>query len=382
MRYTGGCDHQNRDSAVSVHKIGQGTSQRWEVRWRAAGKQHKRRFPSKTAADRWDAKLRTGVESRGDRSRRLTVNELMATWLSTKTALRPKTLDAYRMDAKEVTDWFDGRLAASLKPSEIRVWSARARGVSLRRRSLTALRQAYKLALGDGLLSIDPTKEVPLPKVGHETMRFLSWDELSQLAAAAGAHAPLVWVLGTCGLRLGEALGLEGDDVDDQRRRLMVRRSYSVSSAGAEMGPTKGKKARDVPVMPFVLDMLPHRDGALFVGERGRRLNPATFRINVFQEAAARVGLGEVVRSKDGVVRAYVGMHPHELRHTAASLAIASGADVKAVQRMLGHKSAAMTLDLYGHLWDAQLDSVASRMQSAAGHSGIFGPGADAGDAA
>ena len=42
------------------------------------------------------------------------------------------------------------------------------------------------------------------------------------------------------------------------------------------------------------------------------------------------------------------GFHPHELRHTAASLAIASGADVKIVQQMLGHKSATMTLDLYG----------------------------------
>jgi site-specific recombinase XerD len=45
------------------------------------------------------------------------------------------------------------------------------------------------------------------------------------------------------------------------------------------------------------------------------------------------------------------GFHPHELRHTAASLAIASGPDVKVIKQMLGHKSATMTLDLYGHLW-------------------------------
>ena len=55
-------------------------------------------------------------------------------------------------------------------------------------------------------------------------------------------------------------------------------------------------------------------------------------------------------------------MHPHELRHTAASLAIASGADVKVVQQMLGHKSATMTLDLYGHLFPDQLDDVADRL--------------------
>lgn len=57
--------------------------------------------------------------------------------------------------------------------------------------------------------------------------------------------------------------------------------------------------------------------------------------------------------------------HPHELRHTAASLAIASGADVKLVQQMLGHKSATMTLDPYGHLFEHRLDEVATAMDTA-----------------
>jgi hypothetical protein len=53
------------------------------------------------------------------------------------------------------------------------------------------------------------------------------------------------------------------------------------------------------------------------------------------------------------------------LRHTAASAAIAAGADVKAVQQMLGHASAAMTLDVYGHLWPSRLGEVADAMESA-----------------
>jgi integrase len=60
------------------------------------------------------------------------------------------------------------------------------------------------------------------------------------------------------------------------------------------------------------------------------------------------------------------GLHPHALRHTAASLAIASGADVKVVQQMLGHKSATMTLDLYGHLFGDRLDEVADALDAAA----------------
>jgi len=58
-------------------------------------------------------------------------------------------------------------------------------------------------------------------------------------------------------------------------------------------------------------------------------------------------------------------LHPHELRHTAASLAIASGADVKVVQRMLGHSSAAMTMDGYGHLFSDRLDEVADALDNA-----------------
>ena len=56
---------------------------------------------------------------------------------------------------------------------------------------------------------------------------------------------------------------------------------------------------------------------------------------------------------------------PHDMRHTAASLAISSGANVKAVQRMLGHASAAMTLDTYSDLFDDDLQTVSKSMDKA-----------------
>ena len=59
------------------------------------------------------------------------------------------------------------------------------------------------------------------------------------------------------------------------------------------------------------------------------------------------------------------GLHPHELRHTAASLAIANGADVKVVQQMLGHASATLTMDTYGHLFGNRLDEVADALDRA-----------------
>ncbi|QBI51949.1 Tyrosine recombinase XerD [Streptomonospora litoralis] len=59
-----------------------------------------------------------------------------------------------------------------------------------------------------------------------------------------------------------------------------------------------------------------------------------------------------------------LGLTPHKLRHTAASLAIAAGADVKVVQQMLGHATATMTLDTYGHLFPDRLDEVADAMDA------------------
>ncbi|GLK17186.1 hypothetical protein GCM10017602_16680 [Herbiconiux flava] len=58
-------------------------------------------------------------------------------------------------------------------------------------------------------------------------------------------------------------------------------------------------------------------------------------------------------------------MTPHKLRHTAASMAIAAGADVKLVQRMLSHRDATETLNTYGHLWPDRLDEVTSKVEAA-----------------
>ena len=80
-------------------------------------------------------------------------------------------------------------------------------------------------------------------------------------------------------------------------------------------------------------------------------LRNTNFRPRFFDPAAEKVGL--------------LGLTPHELRHTAASLAIAAGANVKAVQLMLGHASAAMTLDIYAGLFADDLDAVADRLDRA-----------------
>ncbi len=73
----------------------------------------------------------------------------------------------------------------------------------------------------------------------------------------------------------------------------------------------------------------------------------------MFDPAAKTVGLG--------------GLTPHELRHTCASLAIAAGCNVKVLQTLLGHKTATLTLDRYGHLFPDDLGRIADAFDGAAG---------------
>lgn len=120
-------------------------------------------------------------------------------------------------------------------------------------------------------------------------------------------------------------------------------------------GPCPGlirTEKREVPIPRFLVDQLAEHvrgkapDDLVFAGVRGGgALRGPIFRRAAFDRAAEAIGMP--------------GLHPHELRHTAASLAIAAGADIKVVQKMLGHKSATMTLDQYGHLFDDRLNAAA-----------------------
>ncbi|MEO7069368.1 MAG: tyrosine-type recombinase/integrase [Nostocoides sp.] len=98
----------------------------------------------------------------------------------------------------------------------------------------------------------------------------------------------------------------------------------------------------------------------VFTAPGGGMLRLGNWRHRVFDPACSAAGL--------------VGVTPHDLRHTAASLAIASGANVKAVQRMLGHASAAMTLDIYAGLFADDLDSVADALDGLVPQTCHIGP--------
>ena len=206
-------------------------------------------------------------------------------------------------------------------------------------------------------LSSNPAIGVKLPRVGKPEKTFLTHDQVTALADAAGEWRTVILVLAFCGLRWGELAALRVGRVDTMRRRINVAESVTEPDGKLVWGDPKNHQRRSVPIPKFLvdeLDVLKAGKGPkdlMFTGARGGVLRNGNFRRDIFNVAAVKAGLD--------------GLTPHELRHTAASLAISSGANVKAVQRMLGHASAAMTLDVYAGLFDDDLDGLADRMDEA-----------------
>lgn len=188
--------------------------------------------------------------------------------------------------------------------------------------------------------------------------RFLSHQEVNALAQAAGDYRVAVLLLSYCGLRWGDLAALKVSRVDLPRHRRSVAEAVSEVRGKLIWGTPKSHQARSVPIPGFLVADLTVAmagkapDALIFVSRRGAVPRNLNFRRDVFDPAATAVGLD--------------GLTPHELRHTAASLAVSAGANVKAVQRMLGHASAAMTLDVYSGLFEDDLDGVAERLDAGA----------------
>ena len=97
---------------------------------------------------------------------------------------------------------------------------------------------------------------------------------------------------------------------------------------------------------------------------QAQRLAAKSWRLRTVANYRSRV-FGLAIRKCQKNDGTFPSITPHDLRHTAASLAISAGANVKAVQRMLGHAKASMTLDVYADLFDEDLDDVADRLDAA-----------------
>jgi integrase len=355
--------------SVSAYSTARG--KRYKVQYRKPdhSSTSKRGFLTKREATLFPASVEVSM-SRGayvDPTRsRITVGEWMDQWMAARTDLRASTLDRIEGIIRRNIKPAIGNVAlADLRRMMIQEWASALsndQSAASVRKIVNTLSGALQLAVDDGRIPTNPASRLKLPKVAKVSKRYHDHQQVHDLAEAVDARGSgyglVVLVLSYCGLRWGELAGLTVGDVDLKRGRIEVRHTMIEINGYLEESTPKTYEERSIPVPRFVLEQLAEAiDGRapsehVFVGRRGADvLRNRIFRRHFLSEATAEIGLP--------------GLTPHELRHTCASLAVSAGANVKALQRMLGHASAKETLDTYADLFDSDLDNVAVALDDA-----------------
>lgn len=351
---------------ATIKRYSTAAGELWEVRYRQPSgiTSRKRGFTTKRDASAWASKVENSKAEGGYVSPargRVTVGDLSVGWLARQEqALSPSY---YRTISYAYGKHIEPKWAAvpvnKVDSLDVKAWAA---SMTRSGSSATVVNRAIGILAGildDAVehraLAFNPArrfKRGEKPTKSAKRHVYLTERDVCRLAEESGRHADLVLVLAFTGLRWGEAIALTVADVEFLRRRISVHRNAVQVGRAFEVGQTKGKENRTVPVAASVLARLAVRcegkgaDDLLFPARNGGYLKrPSYDMTGWFNRAVERAEIQSVT--------------PHDLRHTAASLSISAGANVLAVSRMLGHKDPSVTLRIYADLFDSDLDAVA-----------------------
>lgn len=319
------------------------------TRWRdESGTQQKRSFTRKVDAERFRTEIEhsLNVGSYVDpRAGRQTVRDYAEAWRAAQPH-RPNTAMRIKSQLeKHIYPSLGARPIAAVRPSEAQAFvsglsSTLAPG-SVRTLAAT-LSAVFRAAMRDRLIAHDPTDGIKLTEVPRVKVVPLTVDQVEALIAGLPArYRALGMVAAGVGLRQAEVFGLQVRDVDFLRRVIRVERQVQPTG----VGPLKNRSAyRAIPVGAVVIDALAEHLAAYPAARE-----EFTFR----NEAGLPLHRGLFMRTWDAARRSAglpaAGMH--DLRHFYASALIRAGLNVKVVSERLGHTNAAMTLNVYSHLW-------------------------------
>jgi integrase len=289
-------------------------------------------------------------------------------WMNGKLRVKEKTKVGYQsLLRSRILPEFGGTELRYIRAANVRSWvasmDAEGSSPSRIRQACQVLRASLKQAVLDGLIDSNPASGIELPREKRRKMNALSVGQINVLAAYAeelqAGAGMLVTVLAYSGIRWGEAVALTTGSVDSLHQRIHIDASATEIGGRLVVGVPKTYRIRTVVLPKTVSDALAehmYRRGIgpgenVFTAPLGGMLRSANFGRRVWRPATTRLsseypGLGS--------------LRVHDLRHSAASIAISCGANIKVVQRMLGHEKASVTLDVYGHLYTDDLEQVAA----------------------
>jgi integrase len=343
---------------------------KWRARYRdPSGRERNRSFERRAEAERF----LTAIESAKDSDAyidpslgRVRLQSFAEKWLMSvqPPTLKPKTWSSYRsLLNSRVLPALGDRPLASIKTSDVQAWIAAMHAERLSpsriRQAHVTLRQILESAVRDGVVARNAAQGVKLPRLQHREAAFFEPDVVERIAENMPAPYDLLTLtLGTLGLRWGEAVALRGRHVDLLRRRLRVEESLAEISGHLVFGSPKSHANRTVPLTPRLLSALGahlesvRADDLVFTAPEGGPLRHRNFTRRLWHPTLKRLSLPAV------------GLHV--LRHSAAARLIGAGASPKALQQVLGHRSAAFSLTVYGHIFETDLDDLAAKLDSPA----------------
>ena len=353
----------------SVRKLAGGA---WQARYNDLDGRRRTgevRFTSRAEAVRWlakieeDLRLDRWVDPDGGKT---PLDDWAWRWFESRVDLKPKTQVSYAsLLRNQILPTFGRRQLSKIRPIDVQEWIARMQNGGL---SASRVRQAnhllgsiMKAAIVEGMVAGNPCAGARLPRMPRHEMAYFTAAEVEQIAAAIKPpYGLFVHVLAYGGLRYGEGAALRRNDCDLERARVRVDESLADVNGTLIFGSTKTHHQRYVVIPPFLVAMLrehladnvgPAHNALVFTSPDGAPLRYGNFARRIWKRALADAGLEPA------------GLHA--LRHTCATLLIAHGAPIKAVQAQLGHQSAELTLDRYGHLYPDQMDVLAGRLEEA-----------------
>lgn len=293
---------------------------------------------------------------------KLSIRDLGVVWLANQGHLKPSSLRpveiAWRLHVEPA---WGARRIGEIRHSDVQAWLTswgKGRSATTVLRAYGVLAAILDVAVLDRKLSSNPARDVNLPRKQRSRHHYLSINQVETLVSQVNIHKTLTYVLAYTGLRWGEATGLRISSVDPVRRRFLVEENAVKVGQEIHIGTPKSHEKRSVPYPRFldedIQNLRDHRPpSALLFGDGVNHLRSPHSLSGWFVLSVKRAQV---------IDPAIPTITPHDLRHTSASLAISAGANVKAVQRMLGHASAAMTLDTYADLFEDDLDNVSQRL--------------------
>lgn len=344
---------------------------RWEARYRdPEGKQRARLFDRKVDAERFVATTTADIV-RGSYinpgAGQVTFGEYATEWLASRVH-RDSTAARVESDLRvHAVPVLGRRPLSSIRHSEVQAW-VRGRAEVLAPGSVEnvfrAVSAVFRSAVRDRLIAANPCQDVTLPRRLNAEVIPPTVEEVRTLLGAMPDRYRVAGLLAAgAGLRQGEALGLTVDRLDFLRRQLRVDRQMLTPTKGQPaLGPTKSDASvRTVALADVVLEGVaehlrqfpPGADGLLVTYVDGRPVRRNRFGA-MWRQSVARAGLPTAFRY-------------HDLRHHFASALIAGGCSVKVVQKALGHASAKVTLDTYGHIWPDSEDLTRRAIDAALG---------------